>query len=404
MAQCCSTSSQFIASPHPEGRFPTGWVFMQQPMGISSAMAYEGSTALPSAAAPQLPQKETTYSGPALSRDGLKLQSLKDLKHQAPKCISANICQYLQYVFYIYIYIYLSPHLWMYERNFLPKMLLDVIPICQLGIALPCRSAMQHQGTDTPALRAAPAPTHIHFISNLKNGADPQIPSLHSSSFGTRLWAYRPLKSFSLLSSMWAVRIFSVRALVFKTPDLSQVCSPQQMLFKKQPVFSNKIFWKSTHVFTFFKFRFWFVGGPSKREAHAHIAKRHTPYYAFQMGRFCHEPWPCSSTVHLGWNIHETHLLPSRKPIEDVFPIENGWLSLAMLVLGGCTFLLSWKEKRQILAPRPADIHNWYPQSHNRHFHRWIVPPVATGLETVIALWSSAGNSRHTKSRPNFDI
>ena len=102
MAQCCSTSSQFIASPHPEGRFPTGWVFMQQPMG-SSAMAYEGSTALPSAAAPQCPQKETTYSGPALSRDGLKLQSLNDLKHQPPKCISANICQYLQYVFYIYL-------------------------------------------------------------------------------------------------------------------------------------------------------------------------------------------------------------------------------------------------------------------------------------------------------------
>lgn len=144
-------------------------------MGISSAMAYEGSTALPSAAAPQFPQKETTYSGPALSRDGLKLQSLKDLKHQAPKCISANICQYLQYVFYIYLSKSI-PHLWMYERNFLPKMLLDVIPICQLGIALPCRSAMQHQGTDTPALRAAPAPTHIHFISNLKNGGRPTNP------------------------------------------------------------------------------------------------------------------------------------------------------------------------------------------------------------------------------------
>ena len=47
--------------------------------------------------------KGLTYSGPALSRDGLKLQSLKDLKHQPPKCISANICQYLQYVFYIHL-------------------------------------------------------------------------------------------------------------------------------------------------------------------------------------------------------------------------------------------------------------------------------------------------------------
>ena len=176
---------------------------MQQPMGISShcsyfsATAYEGSTALPSAAAPQFPQKETTYSGPALSRDGLKLQSLKDLKNQPPKCISANICQYLQYVFYIY----LSPHLWMYERNLLPKMLLDVIPICQLGIALPCRSAMQHQGTDTPALRARRQPPNKQkLLSKNLQAAGPK--KKHTCSFHFKNEG-RPTNPFTSLLQFW---------------------------------------------------------------------------------------------------------------------------------------------------------------------------------------------------------
>ena len=128
-----------------------------------------------------------------------------------------------------------------------PRMLLDVVPIRQLGIALPCRSAMQHQGTHTPALpigfshgtcsNGAPGgnpqpnsfsmqkglvlnftpkqiskrlkllpnlfyrPQHIHFMFNSK-WSRPTKSLVHSSNLGTRLWAYRPLKSFSLLS--WA--------------------------------------------------------------------------------------------------------------------------------------------------------------------------------------------------------
>ena len=61
-------------------------------------------------------------------------------------------------------------HPWMCE--FLqPRMLLDVVPIRQLGIALPCRSAMQHQGTHTPAL---PIGFSHGTCSNGAPGGNPQ--------------------------------------------------------------------------------------------------------------------------------------------------------------------------------------------------------------------------------------
>ena len=42
------------------------------------------------------------------------------------------------------------------SRKSLAKVLLDVIPIRQFGIALSCSSTVQDQGADTPALAWAP--------------------------------------------------------------------------------------------------------------------------------------------------------------------------------------------------------------------------------------------------------
>lgn len=140
----------------------------------------------------------------------------------------------------------------------------------------------------------------------------------------------------SSVSELWSSKhLTSARFAVHSCSAVQKTACIQQSDFLK----------KYTLFFTFFKFSFLVCRWPFKKGSSCSYCQATYTVLCLPNGPLL--PWAVTLLLDGAprmkhpWNSSPT--LP--KSYWRCFSIENGWLSLAMLVSGGCTFLLSCKEK-----------------------------------------------------------